>query len=86
MSPWCIVLFRSWGRTLADRHFLRFSWTLSPHERCCPLASHHPVSFLSLLALSFYIHFPFISLGLSLHRPWCSSDSHHSFPFLSFGG
>ena len=46
---------------------------------------HHPVTFLFLPALSFPLHFPFLSLGLSLHRPWCPLDSHHSFAFHSLG-
>ena len=85
MLPWCIVLVDSWRRLLADRHWLPFPWTLPLHRRWCPSASHHPVSFLFLPALSFPLYFPFLSLGLSLHRPWCPSASHHSFPFLSFG-
>ena len=83
MTPWCIVLVCSWQRLLGDRHSLPFPWTLSLHRRWCPSASHHPVTF--LLALSFPLYFPFLSLGLSLHRPWCPSASHHSFPFLSLG-
>ena len=85
MTPWCIVLICSWRRLLADRHSLPFPWTLFLHWRWCPSASHHPVTFLFLLALSFPLYFPFLSLGLSLHRPWCPSASHHFFPFLSLG-
>ena len=66
MSPWCIVLVCSWRRLFADRHSLPFPWTLSLHRRWCPSASHHLVSFLFLLALSFPLYFPFLSLGLSL--------------------
>ena len=83
--PWCVVHVCSWRRLLADRHSLPFPWTLSLHRRWCPSPSHHPVTFLFLLALSFPLYFPFLSLGLSLHRPWCPLASHHSFPFLSLG-
>ena len=85
MMPWYIVLVCSWRHLLADDHTLPFPWTLSLHRRWCPSASHHPMTFLFLLALSFFLYFPFLSLGLSLHRPWCPSASHHSFPFLSLG-
>ena len=84
--PWCVVvLVCSWRRLLANRHLLPFPWTLSLHRRWCPSASHHPVTFLFLPALTFHLPFPFPSLGLSLHRPWCPSASHHSFPFHSLG-
>ena len=85
MPPWCIVLVCSWRRLLADRHSLPFTWTLSLYRQWCPSASHHPVTFLFLLALSFPPYLPFLSLGLSLHRPWCPSASHQSFPFHSLG-
>ena len=42
-------------------HSLPFPWTLSLHRRWCPLASHHPLPFLFLLALSFPLYFPFLS-------------------------
>ena len=67
-------------RLLADRHSLPFPWTLSLHRRWCPSASHHPLTFLFLHALTFPLPFPFPSLGLSLRRPQCPSASHHSFP------
>ena len=85
MTPWCVVLVCSWRRLLADRHSLPFPWTLSLHKRWCPSASHHPLTFLFLLALTFPLYFPFPFLGLSLRRPWCPSASHHSFPFHSLG-
>ena len=89
MTPWCVVLVCSWRHLLADRHLLPFPWTLSLHRRWCPLASQHPVTVLLtvlfLLALTFRLYFPFLSLGLSLHRPWCPSASHHSFPSHSLG-
>ena len=62
MTRWC-VLVCCWLRLLADRPSLPFPWTLSLHRRWCPSASHRPVSFLSLLGLSFSLYFPFISLG-----------------------
>ena len=65
MTQWC-VLVCSWRRQWADRHLLPFPWTLSLHihRRWCRTAFHHPpVSFLSLLGLSFPFHFPFLSLG-----------------------
>ena len=80
MTPWCIVLVCSWRRLLADRHSLPFPWTLSLHRQWCPSASHHPLTFLFLPALTFPLPFPFPSLGLSLRRPQCPSASHHSFP------
>ena len=67
MPPWC-VLVCSWRRQLADRHFLPFPWTLSLQTRRCPSASHHLVSFLSLLGLSFPLYFPFLSLGRFCQR------------------
>ena len=57
------VLICSWRHLLADRHSLPFPWTLSLHRRWCPSASHHPMSLLFLLALSFPLYFPFLSLG-----------------------
>ena len=66
ISPWCVVLVCSWRRPVADRH-LPFPWTLSLH-RLCPSASHHPVSFLFLLAQSFPLYFPFLSLGRLCQR------------------
>ena len=54
----CIVLVCSWRRQLADRQLLPFPWTLSVHRRWCPSASHPPVSFLFLFALSFPLYFP----------------------------
>ena len=85
MTPWGVVLVCSWQRLLANRHSLPFPWTLSLHRRWCPSASHHPVPFLFLLALTFPLYFPFPFLGLSLRRLWCPSASHHSFPFHSLG-
>ena len=85
MTPWCDDLVCSWRRLLADRHSLPFPWTLSLHRRWCPSASHHPLTFLFLLALTFPLPSPFPSLGLSLCRPWCPSASPHSFPSLSLG-
>ena len=86
MTPWCDDLVCSWRRLLADRHSLPFPWTLSLHRRWCPSASHHPLTFLFLRALTFPLPSPFPSLGLSLRRPWCPSASPHSFPSLSLGG
>ena len=85
MTPWCGDLVCSWRRLLADRHTLPFPWTLSLHRRWCPSASHHPLTFLFLLALTFPLPSPFPSLGLSLCRPPCPSASPHSFPSLSLG-
>ena len=85
MTPWCDDLVCSWRRLLADRHSLPFPWTLSLHRRWCPSASHHPLTFLFLPALTFPLHFPFPSLGLFLRRPRCPSASPHSFPSLSLG-
>ena len=85
MTPWCDDLVCSWRRLLADRHSLPFPWTLSLHRRWCPSASHHPLTFLFLLALTFPLPSPFPSLGLSLRRPPCPSASPHSFPSLSLG-
>ena len=85
MTPWCVDLVCSWRRLLADRHSLPFPWTLSLHRRWCPSASHHPLTFLFLLALTFPLPSPFPSLGLSLCRPPCPSASPHSFPSLSLG-
>ena len=85
MTPWCVLTVYSWRRLLADRHSLPFPWTLSLHRRWCPSASHHPVTFLFLLALIFPLYFPFLSLDLSLYGPWSPSASHHSFPFHSLG-
>ena len=62
MTPWC-ALVCSWRRPLASHHVLPFPWTLSLQRRWCPSASHRPVSFLSLLGLSFPLYFPFLSLG-----------------------
>ena len=73
MTPWCDDLVCSWRRLLADRHSLPFPWTLSLHRRWCPSASHHPLTFLFLLALTFPLPSPFPSLGLSLCRPPCPS-------------
>ena len=85
MTPWCDDLVCSWRRLLADRHSLPFPWTLSLQRRWCPSASHHPLTFLFLHALTFPLPFPFPSLGLSLRRPQCPSASHHSFPSHSLG-
>ena len=85
MTPWCVVLVCSWRRLLADRHSLPFPWTLSLRRRWCPSASHHPLTFLFLLALTIPLPSPFPSLGLSLRRPQCPSASPHSFPSLSLG-
>ena len=85
MTPWCDDLVCSWRRLLADRHSLPFPWTLSLHRRWCPSASHHPLTFLFLLALTFPLPSPFPSLGLSLRRPQCPSASPHSFRSHSLG-
>ena len=85
MTPWCDDLVCSWRRLLADRHSLPFPWTLFLHRRWCPSASHHPLTFLFLLALTFPLPSPFPSLGLSLCRPPCPSASPHPFPSLSLG-
>ena len=85
MTPWCDDLVCSWRRLLADRHSLPFPWTLSLHRRRCPSASHHPLTFLFLPALTFPLPSPFPSLGLFLRRPRCPSASPHSFPSLSLG-
>ena len=58
MTPWCDDLVCSWRRLLADRHSLPFPWTLSLHRRWCPSASHHPLTFLFLHALTFPLPFP----------------------------
>ena len=85
MTPWCDDLVYSWRHLLADRHLLPLPWTLSLHRRWCPSASHHSLTFLFLLALTFPLPSPFPSLGLPLRRPWCPSASPHSFPSLSLG-
>ena len=85
MTPWCDDPVCSWRRLLADHHSLPFPWTLSLHRRWCPSASHHPLTFLFLLALTFPLPSPFPSLGLSLCRPPFPSASPHSFPSLSLG-
>ena len=85
MTPWCDDLVCSWRRLLTDLHSLPFPWTLSLHRRWCPSASHHPLTFLFLPALTFPLPSPFPSLGLSLRRPQCPSASPHSFPSLSLG-
>ena len=85
LTPWCVDLVCSWRRLLADRHSPPFPWTLPLHRRWCPSASHHPLTFLFLLALTFPLPSPFPSLGLSLCRPPCPSASPHSFPSLSLG-
>ena len=70
MTPWC-VLVCSRQRQLADRHLLPFPWTLSLCRRWYPSASHRSVSFLFLLALSFLLYSPFLSLGRLCQRsPW----------------
>ena len=74
MTPWCDDLVCSWRRLLADRHSLPFPWTLSLHRRWCPSASHHPLTFLFLLALTFPLPSPFPSLGLSL---WGGGGANH---------
>ena len=71
MTPWCDDLVCSWRRLLADRHSLPFPWTLSLHRRWCPSASHHPLTFLFLPALTIPLPSPFPSLGLFLRRPRC---------------
>ena len=56
----CVLVF-GWQRQLTDHHSLPFPWILSLHRRWCPSASHHHVSFLSLLAyllLSTSVSFP----------------------------
>ena len=83
MTPWCFVRVCSWRRLLADRDSLPFPWTLSLHRRWCPSTSHHPWTFLFLLALTVPLPVPFPSLGLSLRMPWCPSAFQHSFPFHS---
>ena len=85
MTPWCDDLVCSWRRLLADRHSLPFPWTLSLKRRWCPSVSHHPLTFLFLLALTFPLPSPFPSLGLSLCRPPCPSALPHSFPSISLG-
>ena len=85
MTPWCDDVVCSWRRLLADRHSLPFPWTLSLHRRWCPSASHHPLTFLFLLSLTFPLPSPFPSLGLSLCGPQCPSASPHSFPSHSLG-
>ena len=82
MTHGCDVLVCSWRRLLADRHSLPFPWTLSLHRRWCPSASHHPLTFLFLLALTFPLPSPFLplafpSVGCGAHRP------HHT-PSLPF--
>ena len=62
MTPWCVVLVCSGRRQLADRQSLPFPWTLSPHRRWCPSASHRPLSCLSPVGLSFPLYSPFLSL------------------------
>ena len=74
MTPWCVVHVCSWRRQLADCHSLPFPWTLSLRRRWCPSASHHPLTFLFLHALTFPLPFPslplaFPSVGRSAHRP-----------------
>ena len=61
MTPWCDDLVCSWRRLLADRHSLPFPRTLSLHRRWCPSASHHPVTFLFLPALTVPLPCPFLS-------------------------
>ena len=73
MTPWCVDLVCSWRPLLADRHSLPFPRTLSLHRRWGPSASHHPVTFLFLPALTVPLPCPFLSLGLSLCRPRCPS-------------
>ena len=85
MTPWCDDLVCSGRRLLADRHSPPFPWTLSLQRRWCPPASHNPLTFLFLPALTFPLPSPFPSLGLSLRRPQCPSASPHSFPSLSLG-
>ena len=62
MSPWYIVLVCMWGRLLPDRPSPPFRLTLFSPYAMAPivvqLASHHPVSFLFLLALFFPLHCP----------------------------
>ena len=82
MTPWCVVLVYSWRRLLADRHSPPFPWTLSLHRQWCPSASHHPVTFLFLPALTFPLPFPFLSLGLSLRRLWPLTTPPLSIPLV----
>ena len=63
MTPWCDDLVCSWRHLLAERHSLPFPWTLSLHGRWCPSASHHPVTFLFLPALTVPLPCPFLSQG-----------------------
>ena len=67
-----------WNDPVSDECIQDFPWTLSLHRRWCPSASHHPLTFLFLLALTFPLPSPFLSLGLSLCRPPCPSASPHS--------
>ena len=75
MTPWCDDVVCSWRRLPANRHSLPFPWTLSLHRQWCPSASHRPVRFLFLPALTFPLYFPFLSLGpfpsigRGAHRP-----------------
>ena len=76
MTPWCDDLVCSWRHLLANRHSLPFPWSISLHRRWCPSASHHPLTFLFLPALTFALPFPFLSLPLAFpsvggiaHRP-----------------
>ena len=59
MLPWCNVLVCSRRRLLAYRRSRPFPWTLSLQKRWCPLASHHPVSFLFLFCPIFPSLLPF---------------------------
>ena len=79
----CCVLVCRWRCLLADRHSLPFPLTLSLRRRWCPSASHHPLTFLFLPALTFPLPCPFPSLGLSLRRPQCPwGGGGEEIPFL----
>ena len=67
---------------------------LSLHRPWCPLASHRPVSFLCLLALSFPLYFPFLSLGRLCQRSprtfpvslLCVGSTQRTFALCGVGG
>ena len=87
MTPWCDDLVCSWRRVLADRHSLPFPWTLSLYRRWCPSASHHPVTFLFLPALTVPLPCPFLEGGgggaatkKQLGGSGCRALSRHTYP------
>ena len=63
MSPWICCTRLQLAAPIGRSPFTALPRTLSLRRRWCPSASLHPVSFLFLLALSFPLHFPFLSLG-----------------------